>query len=722
MSSAMAMMALIVYAFRANEQIYPTLVYLSQSKTSILLTGNMTIACAILVGKIFKTIFFGSLRSAEIEMLYERAKYSITETCLALTVFRSEISPTILVFFGSMIFVKAFHWLAKSRLEYNEQVQPLPIIAHCRMVAVITILMIVDVSVARYCVNYTFDQGRSIFILFGFEFGLLVIDIFNLMLRYIINCIDAYNENGFHSKGVALMLIDLLADALRFITYSFFFCLVFVYYGLPIHIVREVWMSFLAFQSKLASFIKYLQLNHNLDQRFDDATAEELASAGICLICFEPMSTGKKLPPPCGHVFHLNCLRGWFQYRQDCPTCRRDIPMTTSRSTRANAAAAHALERQDARDNGEQAGNNAVQAAPTPTADNNTATGGSSRGGGATAPSSSSPSDAITSDEPEFPAFYRVTSPQACEVRIAPSISSFTIRNLSNQVVVLALEKYTDDSGDRWLHIPDGWIYAGRAEGLTHEAEDYVEIFMCAPGQTLETAKRTKRNIERAKATKKAEKHRSLLPQSATCSIVVDGKSSASKITATGGSVSRVNTNSWSTDPILYKLDALDSQLAQMSDMLYATQDMVKTLREEHLSKKNTFGEIAKFGEKIQEMSQVFGDDNNIYAAAEESSIRMANEMMTEDEEEEAIRALLDVNDEVMKLGEQEPLKRVKSGESPSLKQEGKNEEEEKVDGRFPRQLSTEGANGGGKTSSPSLREMRAKFFASSSGDAVDRG
>ena len=59
-------------------------------------------------------------------MLYERAKYSITETCLALTVFRNEITPTILLLFGSLIFVKAFHWLAKS-IEYNEQIQPLPV-------------------------------------------------------------------------------------------------------------------------------------------------------------------------------------------------------------------------------------------------------------------------------------------------------------------------------------------------------------------------------------------------------------------------------------------------------------------------------------------------------------------------------------------------------------------------------------------------------------------
>ena len=64
----------------------------------------------------------------------------------------------------------------------------------------------------------------------------------------------------------------------------------------------------------MVSFLKYLQLNHNLDQRFDDATPEELTAAAECLICREPMSAGKKLP--CSHIFHLSCLRGWLQHQQ----------------------------------------------------------------------------------------------------------------------------------------------------------------------------------------------------------------------------------------------------------------------------------------------------------------------------------------------------------------------------------------------------------------------
>jgi E3 ubiquitin-protein ligase synoviolin len=42
----------------------------------------------ILLGKLMRKIFFGSLRAAEFEHLMERSWYAVTETCLAFTVFK----------------------------------------------------------------------------------------------------------------------------------------------------------------------------------------------------------------------------------------------------------------------------------------------------------------------------------------------------------------------------------------------------------------------------------------------------------------------------------------------------------------------------------------------------------------------------------------------------------------------------------------------------------
>lgn len=318
--SLLAAFSVLVYAIYSREQFYPIILFLVTSKVSFVINANMLLAIAILVGRIGSYVFLGNLREVEIELLYERAKYTITETCLALTIFRNELSPPIIALFGALLFLKAFHWLASSRIDYLDQVMPASRWTHFRLCFLIATIAICDVGTTYSCVEYTIKNGRSVFILFGFEFGLLCISVFNLVIRFVLHVIDSHLNNGLVSKGLFVMILDLLCDALRFVTYVFFFCLVFVYYGLPIHIIREVWMAFYGFQRRLVSFIRYLKLTQNLDERFDSATAEELAGAGDCLICREAMESGKKLP--CSHIFHLDCLRMWLQHQQSCPLCR----------------------------------------------------------------------------------------------------------------------------------------------------------------------------------------------------------------------------------------------------------------------------------------------------------------------------------------------------------------------------------------------------------------
>ena len=52
-----------------------------------------------------------------------------------------------------------------------------------------------------------------------------------------------------------------------------------------------------------------------------------------CLICMVPLSNveideASYMLTPCGHVFHSSCLLNWFDYKLQCPTCRRDLPVS----------------------------------------------------------------------------------------------------------------------------------------------------------------------------------------------------------------------------------------------------------------------------------------------------------------------------------------------------------------------------------------------------------
>merc|ERR1711871_890909 len=106
---------------------------------------------------------------------------------------------------------------------------------------------------------------------------------------------------------------------------------IFVYYGLPLHIIRDLCQSYKNLTKKYNTFRQYRALVANMDSRFPDATPEQLADEE-CVICREPMTEGKVLD--CGHVFHFRCIRKWLAYPQGdfprCPHCRARITVTAS--------------------------------------------------------------------------------------------------------------------------------------------------------------------------------------------------------------------------------------------------------------------------------------------------------------------------------------------------------------------------------------------------------
>ena len=130
-----------------------------------------------------------------------------------------------------------------------------------------------------------------------------------------------------------------------------------MFYGMPIHIIRDVALTIRSFYKRITDFVRYRQATRDMNAKYPDATAEEISREDVCIICREDMrpwqarttagsdqagaeqsSNGtatvderlraKKLP--CGHILHFACLRSWLERQQNCPTCRRPVLMTAT--------------------------------------------------------------------------------------------------------------------------------------------------------------------------------------------------------------------------------------------------------------------------------------------------------------------------------------------------------------------------------------------------------
>ena len=118
--------------------------------------------------------------------------------------------------------------------------------------------------------------------------------------------------------------------------------IILTYYGLPLNIIRDVYLTARSFINRLRGLIRYHNATRDMDRRYPNATEQDLSAMSdrTCIICREeltapapglppgpngqvqhqdgPNMTPKKLP--CGHIFHFQCLRSWLERQQSCPT------------------------------------------------------------------------------------------------------------------------------------------------------------------------------------------------------------------------------------------------------------------------------------------------------------------------------------------------------------------------------------------------------------------
>ncbi|KAI9806619.1 MAG: hypothetical protein M1825_006076 [Sarcosagium campestre] len=404
----------VLRAFHQRANFYSACVYLSQSSACLMILTNLLLICVCAGMLGLQRLLYGPLRPIEIEQLYEKAWFAITETCLAMTIFRDEVGGWFLVMFVSLLVGKVWGWIGEGRVEILEQQPPTnPRLFHARLIFSLLLSLAFDSALLHYTTQTVLRQARpNMMVMFAFEFAVLTLSSSSTTARYAISLTEAYiirsqtqarieerriglraarahqsrqddsttgAENGrpsdatisanqaeeidegdidvpgWEEKGQWMFYLDLLSDFLKLTVYVSFFTILLTFYGLPLHIMRDLFLTFRSFTKRVADYLRYRNATRDMNARYPDATQDEVAREDVCIVCREEMRAwaggvaadgvaagdvqgerptatrqpgDERLRPkklPCGHILHFGCLRSWLERQQICPTCRRSV-------------------------------------------------------------------------------------------------------------------------------------------------------------------------------------------------------------------------------------------------------------------------------------------------------------------------------------------------------------------------------------------------------------
>ncbi|KAI0761538.1 hypothetical protein BD413DRAFT_243743 [Trametes elegans] len=142
-------------------------------------------------------------------------------------------------------------------------------------------------------------------VLFASEYSILLATALNAILRYGLSTLDlrrarsrgGENAPPWENKSMYIFYIEFLTDFLKLAAYMTFFMIILTFYGLPLNIVRDVFVTARSFITRLRALVRYHNAIRNMDRRYADASELKLAdmSDRTCIICREEMHA--RAPP-----------------------------------------------------------------------------------------------------------------------------------------------------------------------------------------------------------------------------------------------------------------------------------------------------------------------------------------------------------------------------------------------------------------------------------------
>lgn len=246
---------------------------------------------------------FGPVTSADRQKVTSELRGMLLQAAVALIVFREPVGWRALLALFPSVVLRYLHSMIGIRLD-----DPATLRSRHKLGALLGALHVADMVWAHYWFSrvIAYEGWRPLTVAFFAD----IVVLWGQLVMYTGHYLWPKNR-------ISRSIVTIYSYLLRLFIYLSLAGLMATHWYLPIHILRDAYITLKLALANLSEAISY----RRAFRRYG-ITSTPLDSLLECPICHETDQDAMFVSTSCGHVMHLRCLHPWLNINPVCPICR----------------------------------------------------------------------------------------------------------------------------------------------------------------------------------------------------------------------------------------------------------------------------------------------------------------------------------------------------------------------------------------------------------------
>ena len=356
LASLSTLLAALASAWRSVGSSIPMLLaYVMTSKLSLLVLGNFLLCLVIATWRVVQLVFLGPLRALERKKLNERlVNYLLFKLLFVGAMLEHGVGGVTMwiSWVALACFLKSFAMLGRDRVEYLLNVNG---VEKSRPLVLVVLVFLTSTAIAVSIMLWA-PVSVSLGLLLIFDCVNVDIDCLHTFAKVAVFHYDAKQNGDWEERGHYLYMVDVGSESLLLLASLLHYAHLLYLLGISFTLIDVILLLnmrnvFLSLIRKWNNYTTFVAMEEELRLRYPTIEGDEIPADQVCAICRDSMTVAKVLP--CGHLYHLRCIRGWLEENQNsCPMCRYDLRKATRADPGPNAIQQEQGEDADANNGG----------------------------------------------------------------------------------------------------------------------------------------------------------------------------------------------------------------------------------------------------------------------------------------------------------------------------------------------------------------------------------